>query len=116
MPSHDELCDRIGDAYRDVPGEELAEVFNGISPDEVEYVGDGEYRWVVDTHAGEEEGTRQVEVGICWTGDGTWTTHYVEIPADTPDNRVEEVARAVVTSKRDWPAEIGGVFLYNDNP
>jgi hypothetical protein len=35
--------------------------------------------------------TREIEVYRCWD-DHTWDTKSVDIPADTPDEKIEEVA------------------------
>jgi hypothetical protein len=44
--------------------------------------------------------TRSVEVLRCWAGNGhdsgTWDTYFVDVPADIPEDRLEEVARATM--------------------
>jgi len=39
---------------------------------------------------------RTVEIAICW-GESTWNDgYYVDIPFDTPDDKMEEVGRSIV--------------------
>jgi hypothetical protein len=41
--------------------------------------------------------TRSVEYYRCWAGNGgdsgTWDTDFIDIPADTPEDKVEEAVR-----------------------
>jgi hypothetical protein len=49
--------------------------------------------------------TRSVEYYRCWAGNngdsGTWDTAYIDVPADTPEDRLEEAVREAV-AKIDW--------------
>jgi len=57
--------------------------------------------------------TRRVEYYRLWGGDsGTWDTDFIDISADTPDERIAaEVAEAVAKIKwRDEPPVITGVY------
>jgi hypothetical protein len=58
--------------------------------------------------------TREVEMYRLWTngGDcGYWDTAYYRIPADTPEDKIEEVARAVAIIQINEPC--AGVGIYN---
>ena len=43
---------------------------------------------------------RQIEYYRLWSGNsgssGTWDTDYVDIPADTPEDKIDEVAKAAI--------------------
>jgi hypothetical protein len=62
------------------------------------------------------ERTRQIEYYRLWAGNGgdsgTWDTDFAEIPADTPDDRIDEaVEKAVAAIQwRDEPPIITGVY------
>lgn len=47
-----------------------------------------------------EEATRVVEYFRCWSGNdvgsGTWDTGFIAIPADTPEDRIDDVIRSAV--------------------
>jgi hypothetical protein len=53
-------------------------------------------------------------MGVCLQG-GQWNTEFVEIPADTPDDQVEAVARlAVLKIAESWQDTcLVGSWLYN---
>ncbi|MCE9553855.1 MAG: hypothetical protein K8T91_10845 [Planctomycetes bacterium] len=55
-----------------------------------------------------QEATRVVEYFRCWLGNqvggGTWDTGFLAIPADTPDERIDEVIRRAV-SRVPWESE-----------
>ena len=45
--------------------------------------------------------TRMIEMYIGYGSDfGTWETDYVDIPLDTPDDKIEEVAKDVIIEDR----------------
>jgi len=108
MPSHDELVAMLADGYRDVPGEEFEEVFNSISPDQVKYIGDGEYEWVEEEESAPtplptepfptagriDTRTRPIEIGIVWEG-ASWSTETIQIPLNTPESRLRETCEQV---------------------
>ena len=54
--------------------------------------------------------TREIEVYRCWD-DRTWDTECVEIPADTPEEKVEEVAASAALEalrhSADLPVVVG---------
>lgn len=56
----------------------------------------------------EEELTREVEYYRCWPGNGfdtgTWDTDFLEIPANTPDDRLDEAVREAA-SKLQWRSD-----------
>ncbi len=56
---------------------------------------------------------RTVECFLCWS-DGTWSTDFVEIPADTPDDRVADVAELAIY-RRQWAKDLAFGGLYNSN-
>lgn len=47
--------------------------------------------------------TRPIEMGICMIGaggdSGTWETTYIEIPVDTPDDALDQVATDVLIAE-----------------
>ena len=55
--------------------------------------------------------TRTVECFLCWT-DNTWTTDFIEIPADTDDDRMTEVISSVVSGRR-YVKDLAFAGLYN---
>jgi hypothetical protein len=63
--------------------------------------------------AGKEE-TRTIEYYRLWGGDhGTWDTDFVEIPADTPEEHIEEAVQSAV-SEIDWKDEVPVITgIYN---
>lgn len=61
---------------------------------------------------------RQVEYFRCWPGNegdrGTWDTDYIAIPAETPDDKIEDAIREAA-AKIKWPNEVPSfVGLYCD--
>ena len=66
--------------------------------------------------------TRSVEYYRCWAGDngdsGTWDTAYIDVPADTPDDKLEQAVReaAAQVEWRDGEAPvIVGLYCSNDD-
>lgn len=60
--------------------------------------------------------TRTVEMAICW-GNSTWNDgHYVDVPLDTPDDKLEEVGRSIALGQFDNPSHdtIVHCWLYCD--
>lgn len=60
--------------------------------------------------------TRTVEYFRCWS-DGTWDTDFIAIPADTPDERLDDEVRAAA-SKINWAEEapqIVGCYYAGDD-
>ncbi len=55
--------------------------------------------------------TRQVEMAVCFDN-GTWQAcQFVDIPADTPDEKVEDVARQALLANIE--GDVAGCWLYN---
>jgi hypothetical protein len=60
--------------------------------------------------------SREVEYYRLWN-DHTWDTAYVEIPADTPEEQIEQAVRAAIDKlawKRDAPV-ITGIYHIESN-
>ena len=59
--------------------------------------------------------TRSVEVAVAYGGDsGSWDTRYVDIPADTPEDKVEDAAlTAVATEIWDAGEEYQHMWVYS---
>jgi hypothetical protein len=51
--------------------------------------------------------TRPIEMGIAFAS-GRWTTEVVDIPADTPEDKILEVAQATIRN-----IEMVGAWVYN---
>lgn len=63
--------------------------------------------------------TRQIEVYVGWY-DHTWSTDWVDIPADTAEEKVEETAIAALwaafaNDQPDEPIAFVGVYCTNDD-
>lgn len=58
--------------------------------------------------------TREIEVYRCWDN-RTWDTEFVEIPADTPEEKIEEAAgKAALEALRhsaDLPVMVGVYYV-----
>ncbi len=56
--------------------------------------------------------SRPIEMGRCFMPD-RWDTVIVQIPVDTPEDKIHEVAQAEVCRETDKESHMAGCFVYN---